>query len=238
MSKMYLKTLALTLSTVVGFGVMTANAQHLTHGIYTDDKLYTFDDEVFLHDLSNVRTENLATGQVINDSIAEIIPMLNHNYLTGDLTIAGRNYYFYEPRQGSVNSQETYPMRFNIQPVDSNIILGTNYTINNLAFGDVIQLLDMQRFNITANGGIGGFIIAPVERDNGKLVPREDIKLYPGTGPYAPSNGQLVPHSSLNDVYYYVADPGFNGVDTILMFSENREGKMGYQFYNVYVSNN
>ena len=227
-----MKRLIFTILFCVGYQSAFALTAYSNIGPYT---LYSEEQELFTIDLSDVTAKNLSTGVVTYDPVYRIRNGSNSG-LAGQLLFNSvGNYFGYRSSAGMANTME----RFNVLiDMKDGTTLWPDYTMNVLSFSSLIQLLDVPSFNIYTSGGYANFIITSYDRATNQVVVREDIMGIDvvSSGYYAPTKGTVRPHvSGFPDVFTYVANPGAKGWDRILVFTRNEAGKMGYNFFYIYI---
>lgn len=195
---------------------------------------YTYDNEVYYVDYSNATSYNNNTGVTTYDPVYYVRDFYNPN-LNGNLYFWQiSNFFAFQSITGSVNTQETFNVKLFMKDGDNLIV---DYTMNILPIADLYQLLDVPSFNMSTYNGLVSFVISAYDRATAQIVPRDEITVSPATsGPYAASNGTITPVPGFNDVFTYTANPGFSGWETLLIFSRDRAGKRGYNFFNIFVS--
>ncbi len=195
---------------------------------------YTYDGEAYFIDYNNASSYNTDTGVTTYDPVSYVRDFYNPN-LSGNLYFWQiGNFFAYQSNAGSANSQADFNVRLFMKDGDNLIV---DYTMNILPIADVYQLLDVPSFNMSTTNSSVSFVISAFDRATAQIVPRNEITVSPATsGPYAASNGSIIPILGFNDVFTYTANPGFSGWETILIFSRDRAGKRGYNFFNIFVS--
>lgn len=197
--------------------------------------LYSEEQELFTVDLSDAVAKDLSTGVITYDPVYRIRNGYNPG-LAGQLLFNSvGNYFGYLSSAGTANTSEGFNVVIDMKNGDT---LWPDFTMNVLTFSSLIQLLDVPSFNIVTSGGYANFLITSYDRATGAVVTRDDLMgiNVVSSGYYAPTKGTVTPHvSGLPDVFTYVANPGASGWDRLLVFTRNEAGKMGYNFFYVYI---
>lgn len=197
--------------------------------------LYSEAGELFTIDLSDATATNSSTGSVTYDPVYRIRNGYNPGMQGQLLFNSVGNYFGYLSSAGMANVTEGFNVLIDMKNGDT---LWPDYTMNVLSFSSLIQLLDVPSFTTYAWGGSANIMITSYDRSSGAVVSREDLmSVDPVTsGYYAPTKGTVSPHvSGYPDVLSYVANPGASGWDRILVFTRSEAGKMGYNFFYIYI---
>ena len=197
--------------------------------------LYSEAQELFTVDLSDAVATNLSTGQVTYDPVYRIRNGYNPGMPGQLLFNSVGNYFGYLSTAGMTNAVVPFNVLIDMKNGDT---LWPNYTMNVLSFSSLIQLLNVPGYNMSTYGGVANFLVSSYDRATGQKIAREDIMYMDAvnSGYYAPVLGTVTPHASgLPDVFTYVANPGAHGWDRVLVFARNEAGKMGYNFFYIYI---
>ncbi|MDA9004124.1 hypothetical protein N9J26_01400 [bacterium] len=195
---------------------------------------YAEGQEQVVYDYSGVVAQDLKTGRTYSEPTGQILRGYNPD-LQGWLQVLSGRLFTYVPAYEATGQSEKFNMMLKFNNGDS---LWPDYTVNSLSFNSLIQLLDVPTFDTTTSGGIGNILITAYDRQNGQAVVRNDLMYISAVneGGYAPQKGVVMPHASgLPDLITYVANPGERGYDRVLVFARNKAGKMGYNFFNIYI---
>lgn len=227
-----MKRLFLILLYIVGSQSVSAATLYQEIAPFT---LYSEEQELFTVDLSDAVAINQSTGAVTYNPVYRIRNGYNPS-LKGKLLFKSvGNYFGYQSLAGMANTTEQFNVLIDMK---DGTTLWPNYTMNVLSFSSLIQLLNVPSFNIYTSGGYAYFIISAYDRETNQAVARKDIMGIDvvSSGYYAPTKGTVSPDpGGLPDVFTYRANPGATGWDRLLVFFRNEAGKMGYNFFYVYI---
>lgn len=141
----------------------------------------------------------------------------------------------YIPAPGTQRGVDRFTVRLEI---DGRIVY-EDYTVNILPAAELLELLRIPAFDIPVAGGRGTFLISAFDRATGTSLQAADLSItFPTTPDVGALHGDvfLTPRTGRNDIFDYVADPGYVGFDDFLVIVRDRSGRMGYQWLTVTIN--
>ncbi|HEX7027209.1 MAG TPA: hypothetical protein VF268_08195 [Gammaproteobacteria bacterium] len=213
---------------------LQAYASTLVSGL-PPSTLYSEEQELFILDFTGVSVEDSSTGQVTHDAVTDLRNGYNPN-LNGQLYFYTTGKHLgYGSSPGMANTTEEFNILVDLV---GGITIWPDYTMNVLPFSSLIQLLDVPTFDMSTTSGVANFMISSFDGATGSAIAWQDLMGIDivDSGIYAPLKGTVQPHvSGRPDIFTYIANPGQSGWDSILAFVRAKNGKMGYNFFYIYI---
>ena len=195
---------------------------------------YSWPGEPYRIDYSRATLYNSVTGVTKVNPVIRVDRIDSRSYYNLTFPSSG-NYFIFTSASTDAYKQFALGARPFLYDGTGSIFI-TDYKMNVLPTSSLLQLLYVPTITASTWNGIVPFLASAYDRSTGQKLKQEDLELrFSSYPPYQPQHGTISVVSYRNDVVQYVADPGYVGPDSFLVYVRGRDGKMGYQFYNVNV---